>query len=86
MKLPERDTDGKLPAYAWPGGYQIVYYASDNGTLCSKCANSYKEGRDCEELKPVAADIYWEGPSMLCQNCDIEIESAYGDPDAPEEI
>ena len=31
---------GELPAYAWPGGYQIVYIAGDGETLCPKCANS----------------------------------------------
>lgn len=29
-----RDENGKLPAYAWPGGYPIFYIASDNGVLC----------------------------------------------------
>jgi len=29
-----RQVDGKLPAYAWPGAYPIVYLAKDNGILC----------------------------------------------------
>lgn len=30
-----RLSDGTLPAYAWPGGYPILYMAKDNGILCS---------------------------------------------------
>lgn len=36
-KLP-RDKDGKLTAYAWPGGYEVVYYHHDGETVCSECA------------------------------------------------
>lgn len=77
-----RDEDGKLPAFAWPGGYPIIYFASDMGTLCPKCANAFVTGRDTEEqLKPVACDIYWEGPTIQCEHCNADIESAYGDPE-----
>lgn len=34
-----RDENGKLPAYAWPGGYQIIYIMSDGEVLCPACAN-----------------------------------------------
>ncbi len=81
-----RDEQGKLPAYAWPGGYPVYYLAADNGVLCPKCANDYKPERDNEEqLKPVAGDVYYEGPNMQCENCNAEIESAYGDPAGPQE-
>lgn len=81
----ERDSDGKLPSHAWPRGYQLVYYAADNGLLCPACANAYVEGRDTEEqLKPVLCDVFYEGPAQQCENCDAMIESAYGDPDATE--
>lgn len=79
----ERDSNGELPAYAWPGGYPIVYFAADMGALCPKCANDYTEGRDTEEqLKPVYADVHYEGASIQCENCNVMIESTYGDPDA----
>ena len=79
MKLPDRDSNGKLPAYAWPGGYPVVYYAKDMGVLCPKCAN----GRDNDEqLKPVACDVHYEGRPEICEHCNAEIESAYGDPEA----
>lgn len=84
-KLRE-DNNGQLPAFAWPGGYPIYYLAKDNGVLCPKCANDFKPERDTEEqLKPVAWDVYWEGPVMQCEHCGVEIESAYGDPDADAE-
>ena len=84
MRLPERDNDGKLPAYAWPGGYPIYYLASDNGVLCPKCANGYKEGRDTEEqLKPIAADVNWEDSSLYCEHCSERIESAYAEDEEP---
>lgn len=43
--------DGKLPAYAWPGGYDIVYwtvdmYGRDGDDVCSDCANLFIESRN----------------------------------------
>jgi YgiT-type zinc finger domain-containing protein len=82
-RLPERTSDGKLPAYAWPGGYPIFYLASDNGVLCPSCANEYKPGRDTEEqLKPVAADVNYEDPALFCEHCGKRIESAYAEEDS----
>lgn len=111
-----RDSDGELIAYAWPGGYQVVYYTKDGSELCPECAQKFdKEIRRLEPLynraydanetgtgssndevreledelywaKDAAAtqaDIYYEGPNVFCCECNAEIESAYGDPDAP---
>ena len=83
------ETVKTLPAYAWPGGYQIIYLDSQNCVLCPDCANSeikefledpaeYLDKRDI----PTAYQIFYEGPSMECDNnCGTMIESAYGDPD-----
>lgn len=79
--LPERLNNGKLPAYAWPGGYPIIYLDHENSTLCADCAT--RSADDMEEIphfKPCAWDIYYEGPSEFCAQCNTEIESAYGDP------
>lgn len=71
--------DGTLPAYAWPGGYPIVYYTESAATVCPKCAN------DPDTSGPVAdAEVYWEGPPIVCEDQGETIESAYGDPDEPE--
>jgi hypothetical protein len=32
----------------------------------------------------VAGDVYYEGPPLICDDCGVEIESAYGDPDEEE--
>ena len=83
MTLSEiRQSDGKLPAYAWPGGYPIVYMAEDNGILCPKCANEYVPERDNQDqLRAVAYFVHYEGPAEQCENCNVLIESAYGEPD-----
>ncbi len=81
-----RDDDGRLPAKAWPGGYQIVYYTKDMGLLCPDCANGLNgsdasESSDDPQWKLVDSEVYWEGPAMPCEHCNALIESAYGDPD-----
>ena len=30
----------KLPAFSWPGGYDILYVTDDGGVLCADCANA----------------------------------------------
>ena len=71
--VPEKTSDGKYPAYAWPGGYPMYYLNIHGDALCPSCAN---QGVDQLEV----ADVYWEGPSFECDGCDRAIESAYGDP------
>ena len=67
--------------YAWPGGYQIVFYSDDGGVFCADCA----KGVFITEKIAVNAEIYYEGPGMFCDECNRELEAAYGDPDAPDE-
>lgn len=81
MKGLPRNSVGVLEAFAWPGGYQYVFYDKDGSLLCHTCA--VKSDQDEDELpqfKPIAADIYWEGPDMECDGCNAKIESEYGDP------
>ena len=67
--------DGTLPAYAWPGGYQMVYWTRDGVIVCPRCAN------DPDTSDPVVAgDIFWEGAPIACEDGGEMIESAYGDP------
>ncbi len=70
--------DGKLVSFAWPGGYPIIYLCKDGGVVCPQCAN---ENDWNGEQGVENGDIFWEGPAMSCDNCNAEIESAYGDPD-----
>jgi hypothetical protein len=67
----------KLPAFAWPGGYPIIYFDHDMSPICADCANKH----DWSDARIVVADVYWEGPDELCANCNAVIPSAYGDPD-----
>lgn len=69
--------DGTLPAFAWPGGYQMLYWTADGAEVCPKCANK------TDTSDPVTdGGIYWEGPDLECADCGDPIPSAYGDPDA----
>ena len=90
MKIKPRDENGKLPYYAWPGDYPLLYYTVDGGTLCSACANGENGSlaselldKDCPndwQWLLVALDVYYEGPAVECDHCGCFIESAYGDP------
>jgi len=81
--LPEKTSDGKYPAYAWPGGYPMYYLTSKGAVLCPTCANDPDTVDPAGGETLVAADVYWEGPlrSFVCEGCDRAIESAYGDPE-----
>lgn len=84
VKLP-RDRAGKLSAYAWPGGYPILYHTKDGCVLCSLCADLSDRNKDeFPGFKPVEYFIHYEGPSEFCGECGKEVPSAYGDPEAEE--
>ena len=79
---------GPIPhadAYAWPGGYPILYLMDDADVLCSDCVNSNLNpahfGGIADGWRVEGRDIYWEGAPMHCAHCDKAIESAYGDPE-----
>lgn len=73
-KKVEEIENGKLPAYAWPGGYPIYYYTDDGSMFCPDCA------QDGEEV--TTGEVYWEGPAIECDGyCGKMLESAYGDPE-----
>jgi hypothetical protein len=78
MELPRFD-NGDLQAYVWPGGYPIYYLDGENSVLCPSCANASEKDQDeRDEYKPVAYDINWEEEYLHCEQCDVKIESAYG--------
>jgi len=47
------------------------------GILCASCA---KKAFILENNNTISTDIYYEGEILYCDNCNAEIESAYGDP------
>jgi len=73
----------ELPAYTWPGGYPLIYLTRGGDTLCADCATKdirawmYGESDD----PPIAFGPYYEGPVIQCDDCNRDIESAYGDPE-----
>ncbi len=67
--------DGKLPAFAWPGGYPVFYLDGENNVLCPACAND----NDAFTSPIVATDANWEDPRLFCDHCSKRIESAYAD-------
>lgn len=81
QELPRDDT-GQLIKWAWPGGYPVFYFDSENGILCADCARkSDGDPDELEQYKPAAFDINYEDEGLFCDQCGARIESAYGDPD-----
>jgi hypothetical protein len=83
-KMRDEDT-GKLISLAWPGGYPVVYYSQNGDEFCAECADKEMgmNHSDAAFLDPITDyDVHYEGPSIFCSDCGVEIESAYGDPDA----
>jgi len=85
-KLAATQEDGKLPSYEWPGGYHIYYVDDDGNEFCPDCANSALADPDDSPflMKPTAMGTHYEGAPIVCDVCNKEIPSAYGDPDAKE--
>ena len=82
MRKLREGNGGCLPAYAWPGGYPLVYLDQDGCVLCPACAE--KSAADPEEhvnFLPHSYYIHYEGDPVPCDNCANRIESAYGIPE-----
>lgn len=70
-----------LDSFAWPGGYPLFYLDGHNSILCPECANESCND-DIPAFRPCAYAVHWEGEPLICDNCNAEIESAYGEPDS----
>lgn len=73
----ERLRDGMLPSFTSVGAYPFMYVATDvssYGVLCADCATREIATEDTQVL----CDVYWEGDAMQCDECNADIESAYG--------
>lgn len=47
--------------------------------LCASCATkSHEDDDELDQFKPVASDIHWEGDALQCEQCNAQIDSAYG--------
>ena len=67
-----------LPAFAWPGGYPLLYLDKDGEVMCAVCATV---ALDTDESPPESYHVFYEGSPVECAVCDKRQESAYGDPD-----
>lgn len=71
------------------GGYPWLYIDSTRSHLCAHCAtdlyNRCIYGDNETSYTLCSADVYYEGPTVYCAECNGTIESAYGDPDECEE-
>jgi hypothetical protein len=74
-KLAQAQPDGKLPAFAFPGGYPLYYVDAENNVLCPDCANENDEF----SAQLVNWDINYEDAYFFCDHCSKQIESAYGE-------
>lgn len=68
------------PKFAFPGGYEIHYYANDGGILCADCAN--KEimrtiDPSDSQFYIVDAVINYEDHDLFCDHCMSKIDPAY---------
>jgi hypothetical protein len=70
------DQNRKLPGISFPGGYTILYCNYEHEIFCKDCA---QEIHDEDENEIKHSFIHWEGPSLLCNECDKELPSEYGE-------
>jgi hypothetical protein len=86
MVDPHGPIDEKtFPAYAWPGGYPIAYVdpEDESEALCADTVREMVIAGEWPEGRTIDSQTYYEGPALECV-CGKTIESAYGDPDAPD--
>jgi hypothetical protein len=69
-----------LPSYSELGAYPVTYITDGGNELCADCATRALYLLDDEFDPPAAYGPYYEGPVIHCDDCNCEIESAYGDP------
>lgn len=78
-------TTYKLATFA-DGGYPLVYITADACAMCATCATEQATRRDRDHWSRIVNVVpHYEGPSITCEGCSVEIESAYGDPSEPTE-
>jgi hypothetical protein len=79
--------DSTFITHVWPGGYPIAYVdpEDESEALCAKTVREMVEAGDWPEGRTIDSYTYYEGPALECV-CGETIESAYGDPDALEDV
>lgn len=75
-----------IPAFAWPGGYQLYYVCRDGGVLCPDCVNkeidlisSALEDDFDKQWRVIGTDVNYEDNDLTCDHCNGLIPASYGD-------
>lgn len=82
------DTDSvPLDAFAWPGGYSVVYWTADetNGDVGTALCPAHAWVEIVQRDTPLVRETYDEGPPLLCEGDTSRphyVIASYGDPDA----
>jgi hypothetical protein len=93
IRTPEQfDLALSVGPYAWPGGYPKYFICQDGEALSWQAAEENKElirqaiaDKDMSGWHVIAQDINWEDADLYCSHTNERIESAYAEPDEPEE-
>jgi len=73
------DNGGKLPLFAWPGGYAMIYWAEEDGEtypLCGECAEELLAGNDGGTIVGIETGDHYE-EDMPCENCGKQLAFYY---------
>jgi hypothetical protein len=75
--------DGKpVPHNTFPGLYPVYYITQDAGILCPKCVNdnlALCQDSNDSQWYVTHTFVNWESTDTVCDNCNCQLESAYGD-------
>lgn len=84
-----RERGGNLISYTLLGGYPVLYVDRNGDVVCPDCANLFESDpewrHEWEDNRPWIQFVHYEGPAEHCSHCNAEVESAYGDPNNPED-
>ena len=73
------DNGGRLPLFAWPGGYDIIYWVEEDGwlfPLCGDCAEEQLAGNDGARLVDIETGDHYEDDTP-CEHCGKQLAFYY---------
>lgn len=76
--------------FTWPGAYASLLMMADGEWMCYECAvaqqdeiiTAIQDNDRNSSWMPEVWYVYWEGPVDRCCQCNKELPSEYGDPEA----
>ena len=73
----DKNSDGTVLAYAWPGGYPLIYFDPATGDVLHPACVDAEASDGFGDTVSYLRDVFWEGEEW-CAACNQPIESAYG--------